>query len=377
MADPTEDLVIEIPSDAVAIAGAVDPDGLPKVVAEEVVDEPAPKPKAKEPEPKPDLELQRQLAEANQRIADMAKNLEAKDADLATANVERDKSNETSWRTHWAKVNADLASLKSTLSSTDSEIAHVERELTAATTDNDAARIAASTRSIARLEAHKARLEDGVAGAEAEKEDTKVRYLAWVDAQKAKPEPKVEAKEPEKKPQAEVLTPDEWIETKAPRATRSWFREHPEFVKPGTKQQRQLDVFVAKYLLDNDRDQHDIAYLNSSAFVQALDKEFFPSEDVNMAEDDAPKRGAREEEPEAKPAPKPRVATPAAPVSRSGSYFSSSNMTAKQVRLPPKLAKFVKDSGLDPTQYALGAVEDIKAGKLPKNFLDPDYDHQF
>ena len=65
-----------------------------------------------------------------------------------------------------------------------------------------------------------------------------------------------------------------------------------------------------------------------------------------------------------------------APVSRGGNHFSSRNLDARSVKLPPALAKFVKDSGLDPTQYALGAVEDIKAGKLPKNFLDPDYDHR-
>ena len=33
--------------------------------------------------------------------------------------------------------------------------------------------------------------------------------------------------------------------------------------------------------------------------------------------------------------------------------------------------------GLDPVKYALQAVEDIKAGRLDKRFLDPDYPHDF
>ena len=56
-------------------------------------------------------------------------------------------------------------------------------------------------------------------------------------------------------------------------------------------------------------------------------------------------------------------------------FFSSRNPNAAQVKLPPKLAAFVKASGLNPTEFALGAVADIKAGKLPKDYLDPDYDH--
>ncbi len=103
--------------------------------------------------------------------------------------------------------------------------------------------------------------------------------------------------------------------------------------------------------------------IHSPQFLEALDEKF------GSAEDDV-----AEEKVTAKPKSK---VTAAAPVSRRGSTFSSSNMDAKSVKLPPKLAAFVKSSGLDPTQYALGAVADIKAGRLPKDFLDPDYDHQF
>ena len=58
-------------------------------------------------------------------------------------------------------------------------------------------------------------------------------------------------------------------------------------------------------------------------------------------------------------------------------FFSSRNINAEKVKLPPKLAAFVRSAGLDPTQYALEAVAAIKAGNLPKNFLDPDYEHNF
>ena len=65
----------------------------------------------------------------------------------------------------------------------------------------------------------------------------------------------------------------------------------------------------------------------------------------------------------------------AAPVSRGTNLFSSTNLSAKAGKLPPKLAQQVRDMGLDPVKYFHQAVEDIHAGKLPKNFLDSDYPH--
>lgn len=378
MAGPDDDIVIDIPSDAIAIAPGPVVDGVPTVVPEPKEPEPVedePKVAAKEPKPGPDPELQRQLEESNRRIADMAKRLEESETSRASAESDRVKVTDTAWRTHWAKVNSDHENLKGHIAATDAEITNAERELQSATTDNDPARISKATRDIARLEAMKTRLEDGRAGAAAEIEKTQRDYQTWVEQQKARDAaPKPEAKEPERKAQPESMTADEWIETKAPQRLRSWFREHPEFVTPGTKEQRRLDVFVAQYLLDNDRNPNDIAYLNSGEFRQALNDKFFPSEDHDMADEKPRTPAKREEAP--RPAAKER-APAAAPVSRSGNYYSSTNTNAAQVRLPPKLAAFVKSSGLDPTQYALEAVQQIKEGKLPKNFLDQDYDHNF
>lgn len=88
-----------------------------------------------------------------------------------------------------------------------------------------------------------------------------------------------------------------------------------------------------------------------------------------MAEEPAPK-------PTVTPAQRARVAA-AAPVSRSGDVFSSRNPNAAKVKLPPKVAEFVRVSGLDPTKYAAEVVAQIKSGKLPKDWLDPDFPHDF
>src|SRR5262249_19969660 len=123
---------------------------------------------------------------------------------------------------------------------------------------------------------------------------------------------------------------------------------------------RKLSRFVDEYLEDHD-DKREA--LNSPDFVKALNEKFFP-EEHDMAESET-----EPEKPKAK-------TTPAAPVRGSASnVFSSTNMTAAAVRLPPKLKALVEGMGLDVKQYALQAVEDIKSGKLPKNFLDPDYPH--
>ena len=93
-------------------------------------------------------------------------------------------------------------------------------------------------------------------------------------------------------------------------------------------------------------------------------------------EDEKPaRRSRRQAEPDEGEVERPRSRVAAAPVSRGGNqFFSSRNMNASQVKLPSDLANFVKQAGLNPTEYALGIVAEIKAGKLPKQWLDPDYD---
>ena len=107
MADPTEDIVIDIPSDAIAIAPGPVVDGVPTVVPEPKEPEPVedePKVAAKEPKPGPDPELQRQLEESNRRIADMAKRLEESETSRASAESDRVKVTDTAWRAQWVEL---------------------------------------------------------------------------------------------------------------------------------------------------------------------------------------------------------------------------------------------------------------------------------
>ena len=123
--------------------------------------------------------------------------------------------------------------------------------------------------------------------------------------------------------------------------------------------------FADDYVEDHGKDA-----LRSQAFLDALNDWFVPKRE--RENDDVEMPAARDRAPE--PAPQRRTQA-AAPVSRGSNMFSSRNLDASQVRLPPRLAAFVKSAGLNPTEYAKSAVADIKAGRLPKDFLDPDYNH--
>lgn len=374
---PIEDLVIDIPGDGIAIAGAVGDDGIPKVVPAEGAPEPKEEPKA--PAPKftdSDFEsARRELKEAQDRIAQLRAEIDQEKGARGKIEDEAIEDRARAWRQSWARINAEKRELDGHVTALTTAKEAAKRDIIAAKEAGDAAREVEAQSNLAEASAALSTLEAAAREKDLEIRQAKDPYERFEQAyaqrrQTPREEPKPE---PERKAEPQQrLTPDEWIETQAPRATRAWFREHPEFVKPGSKEQRKLDVFVAKYLLDNDRDPHDTAFLNTSAFVQALDKEFFPSTEVSMSENERPARKAAAEEPAARPR-----APVAAPVSRSGEYYSSANPNATKVKLPPKLAAFVKASGLDATQYALGAIQDIKEGKLPKNFLDPDYDHNF
>jgi len=162
-------------------------------------------------------------------------------------------------------------------------------------------------------------------------------------------------------------TPDEWI-GQFPRKTQTWLRDNKDYVTDPSKHKALLE-FANEWAAD-----YGQATLHTPSFIEALNEKFSgeASDDGDVTiNEDKPERAVERE------TPKPKAKTmSSAPVSRGGSHFSSKNMDARTVKLPPRLAAEVKAMGLDPTQYALGAVEDIKAGKLPKNFLDPDYDHR-
>ena len=126
---------------------------------------------------------------------------------------------------------------------------------------------------------------------------------------------------------------------------------------------------------DEYAEDHGQGALKSADFVAALNAKFFPDETGNEEVETRRERAAPEPVEETPKPQRSTRSTTAAPVSRGNQFFSSKNPNASQVKLPPRLAAFVKSAGLNPTEYALSAVADIKAGRLPKDYLDPDYDH--
>ena len=361
-----DDDVIAIPSDEIQLGH--DTDGMPmavpgtkaatgKAIEDEDGGEPA-RERTRKAEPsvsadeieaaRRDLEAARREAAESRRLAEVERAARAKAEDQAG------RSTEFGWRAHWAKVNADAETMDGYIASTQSHLEAAERDLQAGIEANDASKISQATRLIARLEGQLDKFESGKAGAKAEIAKTEREYAAYAEAQKAAPAEKAQPEPDKTAPKAP--TPDEWIATH-PRKTQEWLRSNKEYVTDPAKH-AELMKWANQQAAD-----YGSHYIHSPQFLEALNEQF------GSAEDDVP-----EEKVTAKPKSK---VTAAAPVSRRGNTFSSSNMDAKSVKLPPKLAAFVKSSGLDPTQYALGAVADIKAGRLPKDFLDPDYDHQF
>lgn len=266
-------------------------------------------------------------------------------------------------RAHVLRLQADKSQIEGAISATQSEAAMAQRELIQAIESGDAKRQAEAQHAIAKAEAALSRLEDGKFAADAEL--TKANRL-FDDHEKARPARPADETVPEKKPdpasQPEPMTPDRWIETTAKNVLgdqgADWLRQNKQFATD-PKMNRKFLRFADEYAED-----HGQGALKSQDFLDALNDKFFPARD-----EDEPEPVVERPRSQAK-------ATTAAPVSRgSNAFFSSRNLNASQVKLPPRLAAFVRDSGLNATDYALQCVADIKAGKLPKNYLDPDYDH--
>ena len=381
MSTPTVEIkdpdIIEIPPD---MQLGFDADGLPKTDPVEQAAEPE---ADKTKEELARLQRERdEMAEARQR-AETEVVARSKDAQHAQEALEAERKVRVEregqvLQSHLHRVASDyrtvetqIQTMENAAASIDAMASTLEQQIAAASEAGNHTQLGALNRKIAQLEAQKQTHESGIAAAKERLLDIKTDYdRAYAAA--AAPRPDKEAKpevkpEPKKDDPPAQVTPDQWIDSVkgvVGDAGTKWLKDNREFVTDGAKN-AQLVAFSQYYGA-----KHGQSSLKSEAFVKALNAEFLPeTEDETMSEE-APAKV----EPKATTKAK---ATPAAPVSRGGSVFSSTNLDAKQVRLPPKLAAFVKASGLDPTQYALGAVEDIKAGRLPKNFLDPDYDHNF
>lgn len=358
MAD--EEMIVEIPSDLIALG--YDADGLPKTVLaeeqpEKVIEEAKPEPKFSEEDY---ARAQRQVEDS--RVAADAARKEAEEARAARLKAEEDSAlkDNALLRAHYARVNADQGTIEATIANWEAAAEVAKREMILAREAGDTAAESDAIRKMQRAENSISRLE----------ESKHVTQQTLAEAERALTAPAPERPKREEQPPApKQITPDDWVKdarAKAGEKIGEWFDKNREFVT-------NPDLHKAAMAYINYQTTRGKP-INSDAFIRSLNKEFLEDETAMATEDDAKPEVVKQE---AKPAKTATRAPSAAPVSRNGSYFSSSNMNAAQVKLPPKLAAFVRASGLDPVKYAIGAVEDIKAGKIPKNFLDPDYDHNF
>jgi hypothetical protein len=368
IAAPTDDLVIDVP--ATELAG----EEAPKTAA----------PKAK-PSAAPEVKTLRQRLEESERERER---LAAESATERTAREKAEKDAATNIdyavKTHGRAIGSEyreaLAAqreITSGIEAVQQYQAMAEQAKMAALADDNMSpqdrakaivtadrQLQAAAARLETLEGGRRGVEQSVAEAKATYEDTLARLQA---ARDTKPEPKPE---PEAKQAPKVTTADDFIAA-APRQTQEWLREHREFADPNTDEHVDLHAFANKWLR---RHKGDAQSLNTSEFREALNAEFFPDgQEEHVSE---PEPEVVEAAPAPKPKPKSKVVS-AAPVARTGAYFGSNNLQATKINLEPKLRAALEQMGLDPTQWALQAREDIKAGKLPKEYLDPGYDRGF
>lgn len=384
MARHTDDgFIVDIPDGSIELGH--DPDGLPrtdpvkkgpssaKPKPDAVVDL-APKKSAADDddaEAKRIARLQREHdasrreAEANRLRAEAAEAV-ARDAIVARSKAEDTAGvrTEQAIRAHYTRVAAEHDSIVGAIGSTKNQVESAKREYQMAREAGDAARETEAMDALSEARAALAQLDAGRIAAKEQVEHAKGVYEQFAAERNTTPVRK-EPEAPKRLP-----SPDEWIDATRPHVGEDgadWLRTHKEYVTD-PKLNRKFLRFSDDYA-----DDHGPDALKSREFVEELNRRFATDDD----EPEQPRRQrsrVRSDDDEDRPAPRSRAAS-SAPVARGNQFFSSRNPNATQVKLPPALAQFVKESGMDPVKYALGAVEDIKAGRLPKNFLDPDYQH--
>lgn len=311
-------------------------------------------------------ELERERdAERHARL-DAEKRYEETSAARLRAEEEVGLRTEQAMRAHWSRVNTQLQSIDGALSNTKMAADAAERDLIRAQEEGDAVGVAAAQRALTRAEHNLSTLESGKAEAEAEVERARTAFARHYEdvaaARAAKPteDARRSTEAPRQtQPQQPQITPEQWID-QAKAAVgdtgAEWLAANKGYITDPRLHQRFLD-FANEYTEDNGKSS-----LKSEAFVEALERRFPTAKSI---------RGDTEDGDPTPRAPQKRTrATTSAPVSRGGGYFSSRNMSASQVRLPPHIRAEVKAMNLDPVKYALETVELIKRGELPKNFLD-------
>ena len=348
------DLIIEIPSGDIQLGH--DKDGLPRT-------DPVQKPAVgagvggkQEAAPKTysqaDYEAAQAEALANRKRADEL---------VGAAQQERQgrlKAEETAheatgqaFTAHVRALNADKITTDAAITSTEALIASTTREMQAAQEAQDFARVGQLTASLGKLgadlsraQAEKVQVEDQLARANA-------ALQRAMESPKAEP---AETRQPQQQRQDGPQTPEDWI-AGCPPVTHDFLRKNKHLVI-NDKLRRKLSRFGDNYM--DDHGQHAV---NTGAFLEALEKEFAPPAVEER------QRGGAVVDPGSQ-------AVAAAPTNGGqGPVFSSHNPDARTIRLPRDVADFCKSAGLDPTQYALQVHADIKAGKLPKDWLDDGY----
>lgn len=376
-----EDLVIEIPDDTVKLPGAeadAAPAAKPAAAREEKPDPAAERgwrasKIARDPEHKGDAdrlkELQRERDEAARRAEENEARARAMEEAARTASAEAAEASQRAalreqqaMAAHYRRLEADKAQLDQAISAAQMQAQAAEAALERAAEMGDAKAQAQAQRALARAESDLAQLENGRHAAEREIESTRSVFEDHMRRQQAQQEAK--AKEPvrpePRQPQqpAQPQTVDGWIDTAARQALGDQGAAFLKANKHLVEDQKLNKRFLR--FADYYAEKHGQSALKSDDFLDAVAAEFdlAPAEEI-----------------EEKPKAPPRRTASAAPVHRSTGHFSSRNLNASTVKLPPALAQHVKSMGLDPAKYALETVNLIKNGKLPKNYLDPDYDH--
>lgn len=370
--------MVEIPSDMIQLGFTAD--GMP-------IAEPTDKAIAEgKEEPKPptlaELEqMRRERDEATQRLTTEAEaktkaEAEAKqareDAEAVTGklgkteNLLHDRTIQGA-AAHWRSVHSEHQQITGAIAQTEALAASYEKELATASEAGDHVRVASTQRAIARAEAQLAQLEAGKSASAQEVERAERLYRevnAAPPVEKEEPKPKTEPEVKKADAEPAKVSPDQWIDNVRSITSddaAKWLKDHKDFVTDTAKNQK-LTSFAQYYA-----SKHGQAALKSDTFVAALNKEFFP-EDETMTEETNP---APKVQTEAKPKAR---ATPAAPVSRGGDVFSSTNLKAARIFVPPDVAAFCKSANLNPESYVLSVREEILRGEKPKEWLDPGFD---
>ncbi len=359
----------------------VDDDGMPKTVpgkrvakAEAEVDEEA----GDKKEAARLSAIQRERDELREERDRLAADAADKAARLASVARERDtlgsrlekvtgqgvEAHRAAVRERYQRALAEQDHVKSGIGQAKSMLEQARADLRAAHAAGDADRITDLTDHLSAVRAHLNQLETNSPNVESyvnqykhEYETTEHAIAEMARAPREEPKP-----EPEKKQSL-----DEWIAA-SPAVTHSWLRDNKTLLAD-PKGFQKVNLFAREYQID-----HGDHAINTKAFTKALEAKFNPQEEED---EEPPMRQEEPEEDEVVAAPKPKKkVTAAAPVSRNAP-FSSRNLNAKDGKLPPRLAATVKAAGMDATSYFRESVKLIKEGKLPANFLDDDYPHQY